>query len=187
MNYKPSDEIVNCFSSLFLAVRVPYQLDINYEYSTEQQNAMEKGLRVSYLIQATTAFCIELMNLKNDLLNLSTHSFPSKHFSCAGSFNSVTSLNFFKLLSKAFFDHDENTLDDIISYFCERAKYVVLFNKVKPARINSMYIVFHELFDFVTGESSALYPTIKFDQKMCDCDDYKQSGDCFCQIEDIQK
>ena len=180
MNYKPSDELIYCFSSLFVAKRVPFQLDINCELST----IIDKYVRVPYFTQAMSAFSMHMMDMKNDLLTLSSQSFPSKYFSVGGvkKLNEGSSLKFFEHLSKSFMDHSEDMFDEIVIYFCELAKCVVLFNNVKEVRIRSIVILFSDVFDVVTS-----YKPISFDERMCTCEDFSRSGDCFCHITDLQE
>ena len=177
--YTPDKEFDDGFASLFLADSVPYHLDVQYIIAPK----LDYQIHASYVLQTVTNFCLEMMNLQEDLESLAKQSFCSEYFKISGDFAVAKSERFFECLCNEAIEIGVTKFDALISYFKEEAKYIVIFHNVKVSRVIQVMNVFVGLFNFLTTHEPLAIS--KFDVRKCDCETFKRSGDCNCQISDL--
>ena len=73
---------------------------------------------------------------------------------------------------------DEERIDEIVTFYFEVACHTILFNDVRRERVAKVCYLFEDIAKFI--ENSGYSQTRAIDAKDCDCDEYRASGDCYC-------
>ena len=180
VDYKLPQKLRDTFAALYVTTEpLPYALDVKCKL----YEICSKGERSSYLHQALSQLCLDIMNQRETFCSLTQISYPSPVFSETDKRTRDNCLEFFEIICDEFLKYEEAKSDDIVNHLRELAKYVIIFNDVIEMRINVVHHLFEDVFEYL-----CVYPSEKdFYAASCDCDTFHKSGDCACPIEDIVK
>ena len=171
--YAPSSIIAQSFSALFLKrMNVPSYCDALMVLRSQLDICKYPPILCNFLVMLFTH--LEMMEEK--LLALAKLSVPSSYFSCQHIINPSLPLKFFELVTEAVnITHDGSQIEN---YFSELAMYIVIFNKVPETRVKEVIDLIAKVNQFVKNyDMNYLHLN---DTKVCNCDEYSASGDCYC-------
>ena len=124
-----------------------------------------------------------LNSRKEYFQSLARLSFKSEYFACDHSQASVRSPNlFFELILEEASSLDED-IDIILNFYYENATHIILYNAVSVVRVSQVLTLLNDVGNYVDHFDSCRYRYS--DSKECSCLEFKVSGDCYCDCDNV--
>ena len=145
---------------------------------------LNKGNRTNYLHMALSQFCILMMNhctMHTVMTEDCANDGITVPINVSTSDSKERGVQFFEELCSELLRHGENDCDDILYSVCHLSDNLIREHEIGEAKLKDLQSLYHSIFEFLCH----YVPPPSWNTRYCQCETYARSGDCYCEIMDI--
>lgn len=175
-SYEPSNPLLKALVSLFIG-------DIPVPDSSEAMLKLRAKLKVTKYVGMITDELINIfvsMELMRDRLrHFAKRGFKSHYHSSEKLNNKIAPIQIIDIIIDELYESNEARMY-LNSFLREKALFIAIFDKPSLSRIDAICDLFAQL-----GNYTKEYDMLQMDinDKSCTCEDFRVSGDCYCDDE----